>query len=494
MVRLNRFYAKRGDSKFWAVVSLMGFAVGMLALMGLIVELLSLVGWLGSRGGNHYERENTAFHALPAEPYIPRDSLKNTVIEDNSPYAEDESLSLYRYASRFYQDQRLTQEAEYDAQGGRTLLHTLKYDTAGNVLTEQIADETGAAQAYRHIYEYDDLGRMVHEEIYRDEDLMERHYFRYLYSSYEYGGSDNAFNRDIGYAGVSYSYLNDQIDGGISNYCASRTEFLTDGEDNPLCIIKLNSLNQDTPGEVWKLQWQKQGDRLLNRVQYYKNSWEKHYNDTDDWYLHTEHADEEQFNLYECSEMAGKRLVLQLNYNNKSRYLLKNSFYRARYDGDRLLWQMDYLEGRLVYYSACLYDEEGRLQEAVEYDVQGEEEPLALFHRYEYPEPDREEQYIYVIQGEEFSQELGENSAVKLVFSADGILSSLKMTNMSENGSEIYEFAASGENTGQLKQMCRGTDVTEGERAVLKKLEREAKRLGFHVGEDLESNTEGSVE
>lgn len=98
-------------------------------------------------------------------------------------------------------------------------------------MTEQIADETGAAQAYRHIYEYDDLGRMVHEEIYRDEDLMERHYFRYLYSSYEYGGSDNAFNRDIGYAGVSYSYLNDHIDGGISNYCASRTEFLPDGED-----------------------------------------------------------------------------------------------------------------------------------------------------------------------------------------------------------------------------------------------------------------------
>lgn len=486
---MHHFYEKSSGSKLWALISLLGFAVGMLTLMGTIVGLLSLVGWFGSRGGNSYERENTVFHRLPAARHIPRDSLKNMVIEDRSPYAEDESLSLCQYTIRFYQDGLLTQETEYDAQGGRTCLRTLKYDTAGNVLTEQIADEDGT-QTYRHIYEYDDLDRMAHEEVYRNEQLMERHYFRYLYSSYEYGGPDNAFIRDIGYAGVSYSYLNDQIDGGISHYCANHTEFVTDAEGNPLCVIKLNSLQQEIPGKVWKLQWRRRNDCLLNRVQYYKSS----YSHADDWYVQEKWADEEQFNLYECSETSGKHLALQLNYNNASKFLITNSFYQARYDGDRLLWQMDYVEGSLAYYSACLYDGEGRLQEAVEYDAQGEEEPLALFHRYEYPEADREEQYTYVIQGEEFDQASGEDGAIKLAFSTEGILAVIEMTNVSENDTVIYEFTVSGENTGRLKQMCAGAEVTEGERAVLRKLEQEAERFGFHAGEDLEDNTEGSAE
>lgn len=488
--RLNWFYKLISGSKSRAINSLLGFAVGMFTLMGIIVGLLSLVEWFGNRGGNSYERENTTFYTLPAGQHIPRDSLKNIVIEDKSLYAKDESLPLCQYTIRFYQDELLAQETEYDAQGSRTCLQIYDYDTAGNVLTERIADETDETRTYRHIYEYDDLDRMVHEEVYRNEQLMERHYFRYLYSSYEYGGPDNAFERDIGYAGVSYSYLNDQIDGGISHYCANHTEFVTDAEGNPLCIIKLSSLQQEIPGEVWKMQWYRQGDSLLNRVQYYKRD----YGHADDWYVQEKQADEEQFNLYECSETSGEKLVLQLNYNYQSKFLLTNSFYRAQYDGDRLLWQMDYAEGRLVYYSACLYDGEGRLQEAVEYDAQGEEEPLALFHRYEYPEADREDQYTYVIQGEEFDQAFGENDSVRLAFSTEGILTAIEMTDVSENVTEIYEFAVSGENSGQLKRMCAGTEVTEGERTVLKKLEQEAKRFGFQAGEDLEKNTEGSVE
>lgn len=490
MAGLNHFYEKKGGSGLWTLISLMGLAIGMLVLMWLIVELVSLVGWFGGRGRNSYERENTVFHTLPAAQHILGDSLKDIVIEDRSPYAKDKSLSLCQYTIRFYQDELLTQETEYDAQGGRTCLHTLQYDTAGNVLTEQIADETGGTQTYRHIYEYDDLDQMVHEEVYRNEQLMERHYFRYLYSSCEYGGPGDTFDRDIGYAGVSYSYLNDQIDGGISRYCANHTEFVADAEGNPLCVVKANSLQQEIPGEVWKLQWHRQGDCLLNRVQYYKRS----HNYADDWYVQEKRADEEQFNLYECPEMAEKELVLQLNYNCQSEFLLNNSFYRARYDDDRLSWQMGYAEGRLTYYSACLYDREGRLQEAVEYDVQGEEEPLALFHRYEYPEPGREEQYTYVIQGEAFDQAFGDNDAVTFAFSAEGILSTIEMTNVSENETEIFEFVVSGENAGQLKRMCEGVEVTEGENAILKKLEQEAERFGFRVGEDLENNAEGSAE
>lgn len=496
MERLNQIYKTNGGSKFGAVISLMGFAVGMLALMGLIVGLLSLVERLGGRGGNSYEREHTVFHTLPAAPYGFRDSQKNIVIEDDSPCAEDEALALYQYTCRFYQDGLLTQETDYDPQGSRTCLHTWQYDLAGNVQTEQIEDEAGGIQTYRHIYEYDDLDRMVHEEIYRNEQLMERDYFRYLYASYEYGGRDNAFDRDIGYAGVSYSYLNDQIDGGISYYCANRTEFVTDTEGNPLCMIKLRSLEQDSPDEAWKMQWQRQGDQVLNRVQYYKDDLLRYYSSTSDWYLELENADAEQFKLYECSETSGKHLTLQINYNNKSRFLITNSFYRAQYDGDRLLWQMDYVEGRLAFYSACFYDGEGRLQEVVEYeyDAQGEGEPQAFFYRYTYPEPDREDQYSYAIQGEAFARAFGDEGQLRLAFSADGILTKIEMIDIAGNGSETCEFSPSGENAGRIRQMAAGTDVTEGERAVLRKLEKEAAGFGFHAGEDLEGSAERGAE
>lgn len=490
VVRLRKLHKTARESKLWEVISMLIFAVGAFVLMGVIVSLLSVVGWLSGRGGYPYEREDTVFHTLPFAQYKWEESSERIVLADKSSYAENASLALCQYISRFYQDQRLIQEQFYDPQGSRFYLRTLSYDTAGNVLTEQITDEAEGMQTYRHIYEYDDLGRMAHEEIYRDEDLMERNYFRYLDSSHEKERAAYPFDKEMGYACVSYSYLNDQIQGGISQYCANRTEALTDGEDNPLCIVKLNSLLQNHPSEVWKLQWQRKGERMLNRVQHYIYGTLFH-DDADNWYLRRPQADEEQLNLYMCPDGAEKNLVLQLNYNyNNSKFLLKNTFYRARYEGGRLLWQVDYAEGGLVYYSACLYDGEGRIQEAVEYDAQGEENRKALFHRYAYPDSDTEEQYTYLIQGEEFSFDFGDGDQVMLHFSENGILSAIEMTNVSENKPETYAFAVSGDNAGQLLQMCVGSKSAEGEREILRELEKEAERFDLYVGEDLEGSAE----
>lgn len=63
-----------------------------------------------------------------------------------------------------------------------------------------------------------------------------------------------------------------------------------------------------------------------------------------------------------------------------------------------------------------------------------------------------------------------------------------------KNRQEIFAFADSGENAGQLRQMCAGTEVAEGEREFLRKLEKEAARYGFRVGEDLADTTERSAE
>lgn len=192
--------------------------------------------------------------------------------------------------------------------------------------------------------------------------------------------------------------------------------------------------------------------------------------------------------MYERNpETTEKKRLLQLNYEWQSdlRDLsLLPSFYRARYDGDRLLWQIDYVEGRIAYYSTCRYDTAGRLWEAVEYDAEGEK-PEALFHRYEYPEENREEQYTYFMRGREFSHAFEEEDNVWLSFSEEGILSEMEMTTMSENTTASFAFYDSGENSGKLKRMRVGAEAAEGETAVLEKFEEEASAYGFQAGRDL---------
>ncbi len=449
----------------------------MISLMGLMVGLLSVMGLISYLGSAKFHLEETEFHTLPVVPGISSEPPERLAIEDRSPYAQDESLSLRQYISYLYDDGALTEEAEYDGQGVRTLLHTLEYDTAGNICREQVQRGADGTQTRRHIYEYNDSGRVVHEEIYWDDALVKNNYFRYT---------------DEGCAGVSYSYLNEQIDGGISQYCADHTEFLEDAEGNMLCAFKMKSLLLDRPNEAWKMQWREQEGRLVNRVEYYgDNVWQEN----TEWYRYVPRADKEQFNLYEPE----KKLALQLNYEwqQKSQaFSLQPSFYRARYDGNCLLWQMDYVESGIIYFSVCRYDTEGRLREAVEYSAEGEK-PEAMFYRYEYPEEDREEQYSYAILGCEFSHVFGDGDNIRLTFSGEGVLSGIEMTEASENGPEKYEFCEAGENAGKLLRMQAGADTVEGENAFLEKLEEEAAAYGFRAGEDLTdigSGAEGGAE
>lgn len=466
---LDQFHKTTENFRIGSVTSLVGFVVAIPVLMGFIVGLISLVGWLGSIKDSSYEREKALFHTLPAAPHIPRESLKEIVVKDRSPYAEDDSLALYQYTVRFYQEELLTQETEYDARGNRTGLHTLAYDTAGNVLTEQIVDETEETHTYRHIYEYDGMGDMVHEEIDRDGKTVENTYLRYT---------------DEGCAGSGFSYTDDNGEFVVSSDDVRYMEFLTDEEGNPICLFQFSALDEDAPDHAWKLYWQKSDRHLLNYAWHYdydKGLWmtnQRAY----DWYASTG-AIEEQFSLYEYEEeTAEKHLTMQLNYEwpaAKFDFFRVPSFYLAEYDGDRLLWQMNYVEGKLAYYSVCSYDGEDRLQEALEYDAQGEE-PQTYFHRYEYPEEDREEQYTYRIQGKEFRHDFEGN--ISFTFSDTGIMTETEMTDVSKNEKEIYRFDTGQENAGQLLQVEMGTEKIQGEDGFLDRLEAEAASFGFETG------------
>lgn len=437
--------------------------------MGMLFAFFWFISWLRSTPAK-YGREDTKFYGLPiaSSSTAKLSILEQVAIDDRSSYAENEMLPLYQYTRYTYDDDMLIAEADYDEDGSLFQWTMWEYDTAGNVRTEQTGNGPDVIRTYTHFYEYDSSGKGVHEEIYRDDDLMENNYFRHT---------------DIGCAGVSYSYLDNQADGEISDSYSLCTEFLEDENGNTLCVFQFNSRDQKEPCEVWKMQWTQQGNQIVNRVQNYKDDVYRFWMELNSnseyqnhWYQTRGWADTEQLNLYEYNpETEVRNLTLQLNYewqNEQYDFCLIPSFYRAQYDEDCLLWQMLYSDGKLAYYGACQYDTEGRLEIVVEYDTE-KEKPYALLHRYERPEEGIIEEYVYEIQGQEFSHLFGDGENVLLTFSKTGILSGIAMTDAAGSVLEKYEFTESGENAGKIESMYTGTDVITGEVAVLEKLDEE---------------------
>lgn len=444
----------------------------LMVTVSFMAFLLFGIRWLTSPEPpvSKYPREETELRGLPASPRILINPPEQITINDQSLYAENGDLYFYQYTDSYYNEDRLQAEAVYDMTGRLLTLNWWEYDMAGNVYREHTQNEEGWEQVRRHIYEYDGTGEVVHEAIYWDEMITEDTYYRYT---------------DLGRAGVRYSYFDDQIDGGISQYCKSHTEFLEDENGNLLCAFKLPTSTSKTPNDVWKMQWALKDSYLINRLQYFDSGWSV--ND-DDWYEYDRRADEEQFNLYLCNTETGEKFhTMQLLYDwdyDIDDFVLLPSFYAAQYDEDRLLWQLTYDEDRVQYYSVCQYDTDGRLQAAVEY-MGNDDEPYAQLHRYEYPAKDRQGHYYYGIMGQEFVHQAKDGSSISLKFSDEGFLAEAKMTDASGNLLQSSEIVINGKNFGKLERMYIEGEMAEGIDGVLEKLEEKAGVYGFLAGQDL---------
>ncbi|MDE6845892.1 MAG: hypothetical protein K2J99_09015 [Lachnospiraceae bacterium] len=459
------------------------FCIVMILLFGMIgVEI-----YRGARKETQQSQlqdsdEDTDYNMLSAESQKLIDPPEQIDIDDRSSYAEDDTLALCQYICFYYDGDRLMASADYRKEGDLFSFSLWEYDEAGNMRREQVENKVYGSYIRSYAYEYDSSGRVVHEESYWNEETIEKNYFRYT---------------DTGCAGVNYSYYNDQYAGGIAPSCSSHTEFVEDGNGNLLCAFQMPSLDGDIPDKVWKMQWAQKNDCIVNRVQCYdRDVWQ---GDGSRWYQNIETANGEQVNVYEYdSETSGKNQILQLNYEwqrEKAEFELTDSFYRARYDGNLLLWQMVYSDGKLTYYSACQYDADGRLQADVEY--QDEEEvlyPHAVFHHYVYSEKDKKEQYSYYIQGREFRHSFGYGDNVLLTFDELGTLSTIEMRDAVGNVMEKYEFSTTGRDYGKLQTMYADADEITGEDAILNKMEEEAEAYGFQAGENLAGGTKGSAE
>ncbi len=422
-------------------------------------------------------REDTGLHGLPVAPGVMIRPEEQIVLRDADFYAKNDALSFYQYTESYYSEDKLVAEAEYDRTGSLCNLNWWEYDVAGNVYREHIGSET--AQTRRYVYEYDDSGNVVHEEVYWDDNLAENNYFRYM---------------DLGRAGISYSYIDEQYEGGLASYCRSRREFLEDGQGKLLCAFEIPV---EIPYDVWKIQWTQKEDYLINRLLYYESRLSVAHNDSN-WYLNRETADEEQFNLYAYHPDTGSmNHILQILYDwdyDTDTFVLLPSFYMAQYDGEHLMWQLTYESNRVQYYNVCQYDNDGRLQAAVEY-VGNDDEPYALFHRYEYnnipQEAERTEaHYFYEIKGREFIHQAEDGSNISFIFSDEGFLSRAEMTDMSGDILQKCEVVIAGKNFGKLEKLYIDGDMAEGIDAIMEQLEEKAESYGFQAGEDLEGSME----
>lgn len=448
-----------------------------LFLTALVVGGFGILWFWGYVHSTLRGRRDADIHPLPAEeqPFI--NPPMQITVDDRNIYAENDVLTFCQYTCYYYDEDKLLAEADYDKEGDLINLKCWEYDTAGNICREQIKDETDGTWTQHHIYEYDSLGRNVHEKIYWNENVVEDNYFRYT---------------DQGRACVSYSYFNEQFDGGISPYCSYRIEYLEDEAGNLLCAFERYSLADDLVNKAWKVQWAQLNDYMMNRVQYYERTiWDA---DNSNWYQYVDTAEMEQVNLYEYnSETGDKNHIIQLSYewqSDQNMFVLTVPFYRARYEDNHLLWQMSYSDSGLTHYNACQYDADGHLKAVVEYAVE-EEEPHAVFCWYEYSERDRIEKYSYSVQGREFSHLFGDGGRILLSFSDEGILTGIEMTDKAGKLIEKYEFYESGEGLGRLESMYTDTNMIVGETAILEKFEEEVESYGFRAGVDLTIPKEG---
>lgn len=455
-----------------------------------LVSLLLGIRWLtrADSAASPYSHEDMELYGLEAAPHALIAPDKKIVIKDADSYAENDVLSFCQYTDSYYDADRLMAEADYDSEGSLFNLHLLEYDLAGNIYREQTESDTGGTQMRRYVYEYDDSGNVVHEEVYWGEKLAERNYYRYT---------------DIGRAGISYSYVDEQFEGGLSSYCRSARKFLEDEQGNLLCAFEVPG---GYPSAGWRLQWAQKDGHLVNRLLHY----ERHAYNDNDWYLNQE-PDEEQFNLYTYNSDTGvKNCILQILYEwdyETDEFIRQPCFYMAQYEEENLLWQLSYENDRIQYYTACQYDKDGRLQAAVEY-AGNDDEPYALFRRYEYPvrkenvnyyygerldlndlpqvESRREAQFIYEIKGRDFAHQAEDGSNIMLTFSDEGFLAKAEMTDVSGNIRQQCEAVISGKNFGKLGKLYIGKEAAEGMEEIMERLEEEAEGYGFRVGEDLE--------
>ncbi len=307
---------------------------------------------------------------------------KRISIEDAESYAQHLScvlLGVWRYAYDPDRPEVLLGEYLYDEDGYLTEWTEWSYDERDNIICEgfhTLHDKPGTA-ATEVIYEYDGQDRVVHEKRYQSGVLKEESFTRYL----ETGSAKVRYRYELGRtkAGEPQMYIVSQEEAvynekGEPLYCCNYKE-----SDKPECVIRtvydeegkilsrMEGKTRQSVDETWTYDWTESEGSLWESVVCKNGEREQTerylYNpDTDEWHL------------------AGV-------WNRDSEGNISH-VYRAVYDGELLLWEMECSHGKLYTFRTFCYQENGTKRLSMEYMQDYNTHQLILYH-YEYDEKDR---------------------------------------------------------------------------------------------------------
>ncbi len=312
---------------------------------------------------------------------IPK-ARKRISIEDAGAYALDASCVLLEVRQYVYDPARpevLVGEYLYDQEGYLTEWTDRTCDERNNLLCERshtLYDKGGTA-AGETVYEYDEQDRIVHEMRYQAGILKEEGFTRYL---------------ETGSAGVWYQYELGRTEAGEPQmYIVSQEETVYNGAGEPLYCCQYKE--SDRPECVICTTYDTEG-KILHRTegknrQDVDQEWTFEWTESESGLLENticKNGEREQTENYVYNPDTDKRYLTGVCSWDKAGDASR--IYRADYDKELLLWEMECSQGKLYAFRTFCYRENGTNRLTMEYVQEYNTNQMTLY-RYEYDEQDR---------------------------------------------------------------------------------------------------------
>ena len=315
------------------------------ALWFLLIVLCILIlngSWLLEKADEAISMQHRKLHA--EEP---------VVIEDMRGFAKDAAYKyrLENYTRYAYDGDHLVGEYRYDAGGQLTDQTLWEYDTDGNILCENVRQNSDVFSPgeSRTVSSYDDRGRVVNERMYEKGVLKNECFYRYMedasvcvtyqyfvekteqgtYERFVNFHSETVYNREGKEVYQCNYYGRDDV---LENVI--RTTYDEKGRQ----INRLEGNDQEDVQWAWRYDW----------VELEDGQWESTI-----WKNGEKERVERYIDCPDTDTMYMTGLLDRDQWGNVSH------LYEAAYDKERLLWELDCTLGKLEYFRAFCYHENG---------------------------------------------------------------------------------------------------------------------------------------
>lgn len=282
-------------------------------------------------------------------------------IGDTSVYAADDAYRLFGYTQFAWYEDKQVGEYTYDADGYLTHCMTWEYDAAGNLICEREGNcyEDLTAGTNRSVFAYDSKNRVTYEKRYEWGVVAEERFYRYVpegctcvryvYQIGTHGDWSLAYKEAILYNENGDELCRMEYDRNEEVY---HTQFsLYDDAGRLICQTGYGN------GQTWtyRSEWTAMGDHIWEGTTYHSQAKKQI-----GVYLYDSQAIRQTERYRYDPDTGEKRLLLRQGDFQDGR---PRDVYAASYDGDLLLWEICCESGKLEYFTAVSYDENGAVSE-----------------------------------------------------------------------------------------------------------------------------------